>query len=56
MAQMYLTLPLPTAKTRSVELVLVHADGSGPPQQIAVDVPKAGAVKHLYQAVAQVPP
>lgn len=53
---MYLTLPLPTAKTRSVELVLVQADGSAPPLQIAVDAPKAGTIKDLYRAVAQVAP
>ena len=51
---MYLTLPLPVAKTRSVQLVLVYADGSAPPLEVALDVPKATLVKHLYQAMAQV--
>ena len=51
---MYLTLPLPVAKTRSVALVLVRADGSAPPMEVAVDVPMATVVKHLYQAMAKV--
>ena len=51
---MYLTLPLPVGKTRSVKLFLVSADGSAPLAEISVEVPKAGTVKHLYQAIAQV--
>ena len=56
LAQMYLTLPLPVSKTVSVNVVLVQADGSAAPQQCAVDVPKTGTFKHLYQAVAKVLP
>ena len=54
-SQMYLTLPLPVSKTVSVNVVLVQADGSAPPLQCAVDVPKTGTFKHLYQAIAKVP-
>lgn len=52
--QMYLTLPLPMDKTRTAEVNIVHVDGSKAPALHAVDVPKAGSIRDVYVAIAQV--
>ncbi len=53
---MYLTLPLPSEKTRPAEVNIVHVDGSVAPMLHAVDVPKAGTIGDLYKVLAQVKP
>ena len=51
---MYLTLPLPTASTRTAEVTIVHVDGSAPPTLHAIAVPKPGTISDLYAAIGQV--
>lgn len=41
---MYLSLPLPTAKTCVVEVTVIHMDGSARPMLFAVRVAKNGTI------------
>lgn len=49
---MYLSLPLPTANKRQLSVTLVATDGSAPPTQYSVLVPKSGTVADLRAAIA----
>ncbi|KAK9816595.1 hypothetical protein WJX72_002470 [[Myrmecia] bisecta] len=51
---MYLSLPLPSSKTRSVSVTVVHTDGSCAPKVYSVEVAKAGTVANFYTALAKV--
>eukprot|EP01018_Ginkgo_biloba_P035441 Gb_06866 [translate_table: standard] len=48
---MYLSLPLPTATTRSMTVTVFSSDGSAPPTPYTVTVPKQGRCKDLLQAI-----
>ena len=52
---MYLTLPLPCSKVRTLLVTLVHVDGSRVPTQHAVDVPKTGAAGPAWHATVSLP-
>ncbi|CAO2144099.1 unnamed protein product [Urochloa humidicola] len=48
---MYLSLPLQFASTRSMTAVVFSCDGSVPPTQFTVNVPKQGRCRDLLQAL-----
>ncbi|CAN6362928.1 unnamed protein product [Urochloa humidicola] len=48
---MYLSLPLQFASTRSITAVVFSCDGSVPPTQFTVNVPKQGRCRDLLQAL-----
>ncbi|KAG2617849.1 ubiquitin carboxyl-terminal hydrolase 5-like isoform X1 [Panicum virgatum] len=48
---MYLSLPLQFASTRSMTTVVFTCDGSVPPTQFTVNVPKQGRCRDLLQAL-----
>lgn len=48
---MYLSLPLPTASNRTVMVTMVATDGSFPPTQYCLSIPKLGTGIDLQQAL-----
>eukprot|EP00887_Chlorella_sp_A99_P007535 scaffold2.g7535.t1 len=51
--EMYLSLPLPASKSRTISLTVVRMDGAQPPALCAVTVSKAGTVADVARAVVQ---
>ncbi|XP_057523844.1 ubiquitin carboxyl-terminal hydrolase 8-like isoform X2 [Amaranthus tricolor] len=49
---MYLSLPLPSTTMRTMTVTLLSTDGSMPPSQLTVTVPKCGRCKDLIQALS----
>ena len=49
---MYLSLPLPSARTRTLSIIMVHIDGSSPPQQFSVELSKNESIGGLYKALS----
>lgn len=45
---MYLSLPLPTAKTCTVEVTVIHMDGTARPMLYAVRVAKNGSIGRCW--------
>jgi hypothetical protein len=39
---MYLSLPLPESRVRSLCVILLHADGASPPREYGLEVPQSG--------------
>ena len=52
----YLSLPLPSAKMRSIEVTVVTMDGSAPPTQYALEVLKLGATRSVQQPLQNILP
>lgn len=50
---MYLSLPLPESRQRSLTVTLIHVDGSQLPTKYMVEVPSVGTVKELLHALAK---
>jgi len=49
---MYLSLPLPTPKTKTFIITAVDVSGSSAPLVVAPEVPKTATIETLLQAVA----
>ncbi|KAK9802690.1 hypothetical protein WJX73_007165 [Symbiochloris irregularis] len=50
----YLTLQLPSSKSRQLTICLLAMDGSRPPTNYSIAIPNAGNCAHVYRALASV--
>lgn len=49
---MYLSLPLPESRTRSVTATIAYMDGRAPPMTYGLELPATGTVRDVCKAVA----